>query len=65
MAEQENGSSPLARALAKLGDRWTPLVVEAQHPSLATDRYQLAHAPFLSAISGLILLSDGLDGRVR
>jgi hypothetical protein len=28
----------------------------AQHPSLATDGYQLAHAPFLSAVSGLILL---------
>src|ERR1700755_3470112 len=29
MAEQENGSSPLAAALARVGDRWTLLVVEA------------------------------------
>src|SRR5947208_2601554 len=29
MAEQENGSSPLAEALARVGDRWTLLVVEA------------------------------------
>src|SRR2546430_1624161 len=29
MAEQENASSPLAEALARVGDRWTPLVVEA------------------------------------
>jgi DNA-binding HxlR family transcriptional regulator len=29
MAEQENGSSPLAEALARVGDRWTPLVIEA------------------------------------
>ena len=29
MAEQENGSSPLAEALAMVGDRWTLLVVEA------------------------------------
>jgi len=29
MAEQENGSSPLAEALASVGDRWTLLVVEA------------------------------------
>jgi DNA-binding HxlR family transcriptional regulator len=26
MAEQENRSSPLAGALARVGDRWTPLV---------------------------------------
>jgi DNA-binding HxlR family transcriptional regulator len=29
MAEQENGSSPLAEALARVGDRWTLPVVEA------------------------------------
>ena len=29
MAEQETGSSPLAEALARVGDRWTLLVVEA------------------------------------
>src|SRR6202046_4034896 len=29
MAEQENGSSPLAAAVARVGDRWTLLVVEA------------------------------------
>src|ERR1700759_5795293 len=29
MAEQENGSAPLAEALARVGDRWTLLVVEA------------------------------------
>ena len=29
MAEPETGSSPLAEALARVGDRWTLLVVEA------------------------------------
>ena len=29
MAEPENGSSPLAEALARVGDRWTLLVAEA------------------------------------
>ena len=29
MAEQDSASSPLAEALAKVGDRWTLLVVEA------------------------------------
>src|SRR5258708_39741533 len=29
MSEQENDSSPLAEALARVGDRWTLLVVEA------------------------------------
>jgi DNA-binding HxlR family transcriptional regulator len=29
MAEPEHGSSPLAEALARVGDRWTLLVVEA------------------------------------
>jgi len=29
MAEQENGSSPLAEALARVGEQWTLLVVEA------------------------------------
>ena len=29
MAEREDGSSPLAEALARVGDRWTLLVVEA------------------------------------
>jgi DNA-binding HxlR family transcriptional regulator len=29
MAEPENGSSPLGEALARVGDRWTLLVVEA------------------------------------
>jgi DNA-binding HxlR family transcriptional regulator len=29
MAERENASSPLAEALARVGDRWTLLVVEA------------------------------------
>jgi DNA-binding HxlR family transcriptional regulator len=32
MAETEHGSSPLAEALAKVGDRWTLLVVEALLP---------------------------------
>jgi DNA-binding HxlR family transcriptional regulator len=29
MPDRENGSSPLAEALARVGDRWTLLVVEA------------------------------------
>ena len=29
MAQRETGSSPLAEALARVGDRWTLLVVEA------------------------------------
>ena len=29
MAEPDNASSPLAQALARVGDRWTLLVVEA------------------------------------
>ena len=29
MSEPEDGSSPLAEALARVGDRWTLLVVEA------------------------------------
>jgi DNA-binding HxlR family transcriptional regulator len=29
MAEQESSSPPLAEALARVGDRWTLLVVEA------------------------------------
>jgi DNA-binding HxlR family transcriptional regulator len=29
MAQREDGSSPLAEALARVGDRWTLLVVEA------------------------------------
>jgi DNA-binding HxlR family transcriptional regulator len=29
LAEPENGSLPLAEALARVGDRWTLLVVEA------------------------------------
>jgi DNA-binding HxlR family transcriptional regulator len=28
MAERENGSSPLAEALARVGDRWTLPVIE-------------------------------------
>jgi DNA-binding HxlR family transcriptional regulator len=32
MAEPEHGSSPLAEALARVGDRWTLLVVEALLP---------------------------------
>jgi DNA-binding HxlR family transcriptional regulator len=32
MAESELGSSPLAEALARVGDRWTLLVVEALLP---------------------------------
>jgi DNA-binding HxlR family transcriptional regulator len=32
MAESEAGSSPLAEALARVGDRWTLLVVEALLP---------------------------------
>ena len=32
MAESEPGSSPLAEALARVGDRWTLLVVEALLP---------------------------------
>src|SRR5215831_3828090 len=32
MAEPEDGSSPLAEALARVGDRWTLLVVEALLP---------------------------------
>src|SRR5207237_10275224 len=32
MTESERGSSPLAEALARVGDRWTLLVVEALLP---------------------------------
>ena len=32
MAEPEHGSSPLAEALSRVGDRWTLLVVEALLP---------------------------------
>ena len=35
MAVPENSSSPLAEALARVGDRWTLLVVEAMLAALA------------------------------
>src|SRR6478672_3417855 len=35
MAQSEIASSPLAEALARVGDRWTLLVVEAQIPGIA------------------------------
>jgi hypothetical protein len=34
MAEPENGSSPLAEALARVGDRWTLPVM--RHPACGT-----------------------------
>src|SRR6478672_8902622 len=37
MAQSEIASSPLAEALARVGDRWTLLVVEAQIPGIAAN----------------------------
>ena len=56
MAEPEHGSSPLAEALARIGDRWTPLVVEALLPG------PLRFNDLLSQIPGIAanILSDRL-----
>ena len=49
MAEQENGSSPLAEALASVGDRWTLLVVEALLPGPRRFNDLLGQIPGLAA----------------
>jgi DNA-binding HxlR family transcriptional regulator len=56
MAEPEDGSSPLAEALARVGDRWTLLVVEALLPG------PLRFNDLLSQIPGIAanILSDRL-----
>ena len=56
MAEPEHGSSPLAEALARVGDRWTLLVVEALLPG------PLRFNDLLSQIPGIAanILSDRL-----
>jgi DNA-binding HxlR family transcriptional regulator len=57
MAEPEDGSSPLAEALARVGDRWTLLVVEALLPG------PLRFNDLLSQIPGIAanILSDRLQ----
>ena len=56
MAEPGHGSSPLAEALARVGDRWTLLVVEALLPG------PLRFNDLLSQIPGIAanILSDRL-----
>src|ERR1700734_1265951 len=56
MAEPEHGSLPLAEATARIGDRWTPLVVEALLPG------PLRFNDLLSQIPGIAanILSDRL-----
>ena len=56
MAEPEHDSSPLAEALARVGDRWTLLVVEALLPG------PLRFNDLLSQIPGIAanILSDRL-----
>jgi len=56
MAESEHGSSPLAEALAKVGDRWTLLVVEALLPGPRRFNDLLAEIPGIAAN----ILSDRL-----
>ncbi len=56
MAERENGSSPLAEALARVGDRWTLLVVEALLPGPRRFNDLLGQIPGIAAN----ILSDRL-----
>jgi hypothetical protein len=54
MAEQENGSSPLAEALARVGDRWTLLVVEALPGVIEGWRLPFKHAVSLVTVRCLV-----------
>jgi DNA-binding HxlR family transcriptional regulator len=56
MAEPERGSSPLAEALARVGDRWTLLVVEALLPGPRRFNELLSQIPGIAAN----ILSDRL-----
>jgi len=56
MAEPEHGSSPLAEALARVGDRWTLLVVEALLPGSRRFNDLLSQIPGIAAN----ILSDRL-----
>jgi len=56
MAEPEHGSSPLAEALARVGDRWTLLVVEALLPGPRRFNDLLSQIPGIAAN----ILSDRL-----
>ena len=56
MAEPEHGSSPLAEALARVGDRWTLLVVEALLPGPRRFNDLLIQIPGIAAN----ILSDRL-----
>ncbi len=56
MAEPEHGSSPLAEALARVGDRWTLLVVEALLPGSSRFNDLLSQIPGIAAT----ILSDRL-----
>jgi len=49
MAESELGSSPLAAALARVGDRWTLLVVEALLPGPRRFNDLLSQIPGIAA----------------
>jgi DNA-binding HxlR family transcriptional regulator len=49
MAESELGSSPLAEALARVGDRWTLLVVEALLPGPRRFNDLLSQIPGIAA----------------
>ena len=49
MAESEPGSSPLAEALARVGDRWTLLVVEALLPGPQRFNDLLSQIPGIAA----------------
>jgi DNA-binding HxlR family transcriptional regulator len=49
MAEPDNGSSPLAEALARVGDRWTLLVVEALLPGPRRFNELLSQIPGIAA----------------
>ncbi len=49
MAEAEHGSSPLAEALARVGDRWTLLVVEALLTGPRRFNDLLGHIPGIAA----------------
>jgi DNA-binding HxlR family transcriptional regulator len=56
MAEPEDGSSPLAEALTRVGDRWTLLVVEALLPGPQRFNDLLSQIPGIAAN----ILSDRL-----
>ena len=56
MAEPQDGSSPLAEALARVGDRWTLLVVEALLPGPGRFNDLLSQIPGIAAN----ILSDRL-----